>query len=265
LTCSTIKKRAILSNAPETGNESTFTEKGALENILQIGQIFQTTQSYRNCRRVCIQEKKTKRTDMLSTECELCSVGSRTSIETYLQPDTVSYCSFSPQNSKCCTLLHAVHWNQLDVVRVLLEMKADAAGAEQGTTRFQPLHLSRGSYVTKLLLDLNADINCTTLENGWTPLMLATFCGRTDIVRLLLDQGADTNLADHMGVSALDAQHSFTTHKDKINQCKQWIAQSLSERLDHTLRSVLSTDTARLVLSFIVDARFLKNRQYPTG
>ena len=39
-------------------------------------------------------------------------------------------------------------------------------------------------------------------QDGWTALMIAAITGRTEIVRLLLDHGADVHHADNVIISA---------------------------------------------------------------
>ena len=49
--------------------------------------------------------------------------------------------------------------------------------------------------IVKLLLEHGADINLPD-NYGHTALMMASLEGNTEIVRLLLDQGADVNVQD---------------------------------------------------------------------
>ena len=48
-----------------------------------------------------------------------------------------------------------------------------------------------------MLLDAGADVNKSRTDNGATPLWIASHEGKSDVVRLLLDAGAD------LGPSAL--------------------------------------------------------------
>ncbi|WP_375316005.1 ankyrin repeat domain-containing protein [Wolbachia endosymbiont (group A) of Colletes cunicularius] len=65
-----------------------------------------------------------------------------------------------------------------------------------------PLHSAaeKGNlYLTAhLLLSEGADLNAQD-EGGWTPLHYAAFSGNIDVVRFLIDQGADYNITDNEG------------------------------------------------------------------
>jgi ankyrin repeat protein len=47
--------------------------------------------------------------------------------------------------------------------------------------------------VVKLLLQAGADVNAKTRSNSETPLHLAAMHGHTDVIQLLLQAGADVN------------------------------------------------------------------------
>src|SRR5690349_18387836 len=51
------------------------------------------------------------------------------------------------------------------------------------------------------LLDLGADLNAKR-HDGFTPLLLAAFFGQFDIVRLLVERGADIGITSRFGTSA---------------------------------------------------------------
>ena len=60
---------------------------------------------------------------------------------------------------------------------------------------FEAIKAGNVTVVRDLLNDKNLDVNCRH-EYGWTPLLVAAVNGQTEIVRLLLDAGADINTTD---------------------------------------------------------------------
>lgn len=81
--------------------------------------------------------------------------------------------------------------------------------------------------VVRLLLEHGADPNVVT-KGGWTPLMLASLCGREEAVDLLLQKGADPNFFNNMNQSALDLS------VERLSQCESYhrIVTSLLSRID---------------------------------
>ncbi|KAH8995437.1 ankyrin repeat-containing domain protein [Lactarius akahatsu] len=99
------------------------------------------------------------------------------------------------------TPLHsASYYGRSEIVRVLLDHGANVnAENHEGET---PLELvSRGKYnseddgvrIAQLLLDRGADVKAQP-KGHWTPLNWASYYGKPDIVRLLVDHGATVNL-----------------------------------------------------------------------
>ncbi len=92
-----------------------------------------------------------------------------------------------------------------EVVRLLLDHGADVNAANQ--TGGSPLHdaaLGGHPDVITLLLDRGAHIDAPDKDAHATALMMAASLGRASAVAILLERGANPNLRDRLGRSALD-------------------------------------------------------------
>ena len=69
-----------------------------------------------------------------------------------------------------------------------------------------------------MLVRNGAAINSLT-SDGWTPLMTAAFKGNPELVRYLLDEGADSSLKNQEGKTALDIAGS-ANNTEIINMLK---------------------------------------------
>ena len=71
-----------------------------------------------------------------------------------------------------------------------------------------PLHFAvdRGEVdIVKQLLDSGAEVNAQD-SSGETPLMLAVTCEHLELVRILLEHGADKSVANQDGCTVLDME-----------------------------------------------------------
>jgi len=96
-------------------------------------------------------------------------------------------------STKNTLLFFASNYNQKDIVKLLLEAKADVnAPYKEGIT---PLYIASElghTEIVKLLLEAKADVNVAD-KNGATMLYMATAKNHTEIVKLLLEAKADVN------------------------------------------------------------------------
>lgn len=82
-------------------------------------------------------------------------------------------------------------------------------GAEVNKTGWTPLHYAASRAepdsvdMARLLLEHHAYIDAES-PNRSTPLMLAAMYGHADVVRLLLEEGADPSLRNEQGLTAVD-------------------------------------------------------------
>jgi ankyrin repeat protein len=103
----------------------------------------------------------------------------------------------------------AAFFKRPDVVKVLLENGADVRMASR-PAGFTPLHSAvadDAGQVTKdlvrMLLDAGADPNAKSASGG-TPVHTAAFTGNISVLRMLLDAGGDASARDKKGHSPLD-------------------------------------------------------------
>ncbi|EAX88109.1 hypothetical protein TVAG_422640 [Trichomonas vaginalis G3] len=102
-------------------------------------------------------------------------------------------------------VIDAVKSGNLEAVRILCgndPSNLEVSDAEYEST---PLHWAAGwgMYdIVKLLLDFGADINARN-KVGHTPLLCAVFDNQLECARLLIDRGADVNDCDNEGFAAI--------------------------------------------------------------
>ncbi len=109
-------------------------------------------------------------------------------------------------------LIEELFYNEKDDQELLECLKEKV---EEGTTGkdidalrysgfpFLCLAIDQGYLETaKYLINLGCDINLQD-EDGWTPLMYASFCNYIDIVTLLLSKNVDVNVKNNYGKTAL--------------------------------------------------------------
>lgn len=97
-----------------------------------------------------------------------------------------------------------------DVVRLLLERGADPSLAARNRLAVTPLHSAVATdaapvdvSIVRMLLKAGAPVNVPHLGGG-TPLHTAAFVGDPEVLRMLLDRGADPRLTTADGKTAID-------------------------------------------------------------
>ncbi len=106
-------------------------------------------------------------------------------------------------------LMHAAENGHLEVVKLLFDYKPDINARNwQGKTALMLATMKVwkqiGSKIIQLLLENGADPNIMDNISGDTALILASIDGDIEIAQLLLNKGANINLKDLSGKTALD-------------------------------------------------------------
>lgn len=103
----------------------------------------------------------------------------------------------------------ASFFGSLDVMRLLLENGASPDLASNNRMKVAPIHSAvahrdhkRAFEMTSELVKHDVKVNVAQ-EGGWTPLHQAAVHGQTDILELLLKNGADTNAVSEDGKTPL--------------------------------------------------------------
>jgi ankyrin repeat protein len=90
-------------------------------------------------------------------------------------------------------LVWAAHWNDLELVRLLLQSGANVNAADDyGVSPLARAAENASAPLVTTLLAHGANPNAAQ-KSGLTPLMIASRTGSADVVRALLDRGADVN------------------------------------------------------------------------
>ena len=145
---------------------------------------------------------------------EASEIGSSKRIDSLLKdnPDEVN----SEDQSGNSPLQIAVQNGHIDIVRLLLDYKADVNHQHEPGGDYTALHIAAShgrDDIVELLLDHKADIGATILGGGMTPLHIAARDGHREVVKLLLAKKAKVNLQDKRGNSPLD----WAAHNGHMN------------------------------------------------
>lgn len=113
-----------------------------------------------------------------------------------LNRDTINI----PNKSGYTPLLIAGYRNQLDAVKVLLELGANVNAVSEDGTLLTAACFKSNVELVKILLEQHADVNIKN-NAGTTPIMFAIMAENEEIVRLLLANKADVNAMDNANKS----------------------------------------------------------------
>lgn len=103
-------------------------------------------------------------------------------------------------------LMYAIRYRcDRKVLDLLIESGADIYALDhEGVSVFDMAITYNNIDMVNYFLDKDIDVNATQRKSGFTPLMCASAYGRSEIVRLLLDKGADKEAMDVKGFTATD-------------------------------------------------------------
>ena len=125
-------------------------------------------------------------------------------------------------------LVYASTYNNEEMVKFLLEKGADAntvCEIKNEHTDISPTPLMNAAYkgntnIINILLENGADINYTT-DYGMTALMYAASFNQFEAAKVLLENNADTSITDEYGRTALDLAKS-EDYKDIVELIEKY-------------------------------------------
>lgn len=103
-------------------------------------------------------------------------------------------------------LVYAIRkYASIEMIELLLEYGADIHETDTFGVGSVDVAIKFKRYdVVKLCVSKGIDLNVTKRKSGITPLMLASCFNDTDMIDLLLENGASPSAVDKMGMSAID-------------------------------------------------------------
>ena len=93
----------------------------------------------------------------------------------------------------------------LDIVMLLIDSAADVFDFDdEGVSIFDLAVTYDNITIVKYILEKGIDVNSTQRRSGFTSLMAASCYGRFEMAKLLLENGANQNMQDLKGFTAID-------------------------------------------------------------
>ncbi|GAB5368391.1 hypothetical protein AAMO2058_001315200, partial [Amorphochlora amoebiformis] len=107
-------------------------------------------------------------------------------------------------NTGSTLLKEACLWECIDIVRYLLDLKADVNALDMnGATALHYSCLKHSNEIARLLIDSKAFIHSSTSFGGLTPLLWACEAGSLPLVKLLLERKANIETVNSFGYGPL--------------------------------------------------------------
>lgn len=130
------------------------------------------------------------------------------------------------------------------MVQLLLSMGADVNAGCDIPDNPTPLHLVSNQFtfisgtsthnsvlMAKLLIENKANVNAITSVTKRTPLMMASLQGNTELVKLLIQNGADSSMRDGFGKTASDYAKESPKYLADLKQGVAEINEQVQERI----------------------------------
>lgn len=139
---------------------------------------------------------------------EACALGRPALVRKMLDEDAGLISAYSPDGFQGLGL--ACFFGHAEAVQALLQAGANANGAARNQMKVAPIHSAAANRdpkmalkIVRMLVDSGANVNVVQ-HGGWTPLQQAAAHGNTELVRLLLERGAEKSARAENGKTALD-------------------------------------------------------------
>lgn len=92
-----------------------------------------------------------------------------------------------------------------DLISLLIDSGADIFYFDNEGVSIFDMAITYGNiFMVKYIIDKGIDVNQTQRRSGFTPLMCAACYGRTEIAKILLDNGANKDIKESKGFNATD-------------------------------------------------------------
>jgi len=140
---------------------------------------------------------------------EAASIGRTKLVAQFLADDESLLDSYSPEGFTALGL--AAHFGHIDTLEFMISRRADPNRVSKHTMSVTPLHAAlfgRRVEAAKTLIEAGADVTSKRggtgwPRSGWTALHYCASFGFTDLVRALVERGADINARDDEGKTPL--------------------------------------------------------------
>ena len=107
-------------------------------------------------------------------------------------------------------LITAADFNQVAIAQLLLSRRADPnIGTDENKTPLLSAAFQGHVEMVRILIDAGADVNAAETRYGYAPLLDAASHGHVDVIRLLLDAGADREARVKDGRTAVQLAEHF--------------------------------------------------------